>query len=310
MLRFAAEPSQGHFLFPYQARLDVPYLETPSAEEARAWCEPGDTLLVDWANPLAQNLSRLQKDFQLVVRVHDHEIFKGKINAVDWEGVDGIWVINPEFREAFLTRFPEQADKLFYLPNAVLPEQFVECRQDAKRIGFLVLDIKGRKRLDRALNIFRLLHTLDPEWELVVRTKLDNDRKRRRKFRKLRGLLRGLPVRFDAGTGKAPHIQDKSDISAFFEDMAVVLNTSEHEGFCYAVAEGALCGCLPVVWSWESGGAEQFWDPFVVQNRFQAIKAIMNYEPSPSYRQYVVDNFSADVLAPRLMSKLDEVLLA
>lgn len=301
MLRFAAEPGSGHFLHPYLTRLDAPFLESACAELVGQWCQPGDTLVVDWATGLARDLSYLDKAFRLVVRVHDHEIFKGKVDAVRWAGVDGIWFINPEFQAAFLERFPEQADKAFYLPNAVLPEQFNERPVTNKRIGFLVRDLKGRKRFDRALRLFRLLHTLDPEWELVVRTRPDENRKR---LRKLRGLLQGLPVRFDPGAAKEANIQGKEDISAFFEEVAVVLNTSDHEGFCYAVAEGALCGCRPVVWSWDSGGAERFWEPFVVGGFFQAVRAILTYRPSGDYRRYVAEHFSADVLAPRLLEEI------
>lgn len=303
MLRFAVEPGKGHFIYPYVVRLDAPVLSCASAEVVRQWCGPDDTLVVDWANELARDLSTLKKDFRLVVRVHDHEIFRGKVDVVDWEGVDRIWFINSQFQEAFLERFPEQADKSFYLPNAVLPEQFSERSVTAKRIGFLARFLRGRKRFDRAVRLFRLLHTLEPEWELVVRTLPAENRKR---LRRLRGMLRGLPVRFVTAADKADNIQGKEDISSFFGDMAVVLNTSDHEGFCYAVAEGALCGCLPVVWDWPSGGAERFWGPFVAHNAFQAVRAILSYQPSGGYRRYVEDHFSADVLVPQLLEEIGQ----
>lgn len=273
-----------------------------------------DVVIFEWGNDLtAQTLRHPEYPHgkvTTIVRVHDHEIKKradGKrrIDFIPWNKVDAAWFINKQVKADFFALLP--GVQSFFLPNCVDPQPFKQNKVSEKRIGLLTIYARKRKRLDRAILLMKDL----PDWELTIRCadyspETDGGPEH---LKSLKELAAGMPNvkwewRHDDFTRSGyPH----GDVADFWKDKAITLSTSAREGFGYNIAEGAMAGCMPVVWEWDYGRAFDFWEPFVVSNYNEAIKKVKSYHPSDEWRKYVMERFSPGVLVPALMKKIESI---
>jgi glycosyltransferase involved in cell wall biosynthesis len=261
-----------------------------------------DVIVFEWGNDLTAICVAKKLKTKVIVRIHDHEVRKNRIDAINWNNVDAVWFINREIQKQFLARYKKPS---FFLTNAIDTAPFRENITDNKTIGLLSIWARTRKRIDRAIKLMKLL----PDWCLVIRTapenpELDNDKEYIHKL----AYSAGANVHFEWRQPEFIHNgYGKEGVNKFFQDKDVVLSTSDHEGFHYTVGEGALCGSMPVVWDWDFGNASDFWKPFVHGSLEDMAKAISNYEPSGYYRNYVLQNFSPEVLYPALVEELNKL---
>jgi len=127
-----------------------------------------DVLWLEWANDLTALITEHRWIPKVVVRVHDHEIRDNRIQAVNWDNVDYIWFINRQAQEDFNKKLTVKC-KQFFLPNAFDPKPFTVNHVTNKHIGVLSIYSRPRKRLDRAIEVFKQLYKNDQEWEMTIR---------------------------------------------------------------------------------------------------------------------------------------------
>jgi len=256
---------------------------------------------LEWANDLTASLVDTPCKAKVMVRIHDHEIYQGRINFVNWNNVDAIWFINRDALQDF-KKLIEVKCKMFFLPNAI-EDEFTENIVDDYKIGFQSIFARPRKRIDRAIDVMRELKGTD--WTLTVRADPAGFWEY---YKPIVNSTEGLNVewdmrRVDMGT----YQEDKRDIDSFYADKSVVISPSEHEGFHYSIAEGMLCGCKPVVYNWEWGRAKDFWGKYVCNSVEEMAESIVNYKPSNSYRKFILDKFSPEALVPKLEKKIKQI---
>lgn len=273
-----------------------------------------DIVIFEWANDLTAQIINSEKfgalrsshNFKTVVRVHDHEVTKvfdgsRRIDWIHWGRVDKIWFINPGIQSLFIQLKGFQG-KTFFLPNAVDSKHFPESQMKQKKVGFLSIHYRERKRIDRVISIARLL----PDWLFYVRAHIPRPNEQfHEEYVKIRDMAVGVPNVIFEHRDAIPMIMggyDYADLKKWYADKAVILSTSDHEGFHYAIAEGALCGCMPVVWNWPT--SEVFWNQYVVNNIELAAATIANYKPSNAYREYIEKRFSPQKLVAELLAML------
>lgn len=306
-LLFVAKPNAENFIRNYTEFLPVnSLLVTDNPEQVFRREKHFDAVVYEWANDFTAKCIDFNKNKKPVfVRVHDHEVKNGRTKNIDWSRVKAAWFINKQVQANFLKLHPEV--KSFYLPNAVSPTGLNFCNKKAKKIGLLSIYCRPRKRIDRAIELAKLL----PDFEFVIRTDNGGSPECRFECERLVKMSESAPnVKWEFRPAE-PFIFNgygRKDVNDFFQDKAFVISTSEHEAFHYTVAEGALCGAIPVVYNWEFGGANDFWLNYCldrVENMAKFIRLISTSEEESKIfhtqaRQYVLDRFHPNVLIPEL----------
>jgi len=288
-MTIVAKPNADQFIYPYGDTVVGEYKKLHEAclKEPKA-------VVMEWANDMTAKLTQNKYPGRVTVRVHDHEVYAGRVDHVNWENVDNIWFVNEEVRQNFEKRIPDHGCKTFVLPNAILPQQFQEKEGDPYEIGMLCIFPKERKRINRALDLMAML----PEHHLTVRVDPSGNKVLYDKYIK-RIVQEGLNVTFEAHFFDHTKQKEKAEVSEFFKDKGWVLSTSEHEAFHYAIAEGALCGCEPLVYNWEFGDPYQFWGPFIFDTVQDMASHVQNSGPE-SARGFVVEHYDAKKLKEEL----------
>lgn len=324
-LLFISKPTAENFLLNYTGRINAfapgsRLLVTSDEIKAVDASQQYETIIFEWANDFtAQCLAYDYPGKNIIVRVHDHEVRKGRIHNIPWHKVHAAWFINREIEKQFRRQYPNV--ETFYLPNAIDPAPFHFNPDKEKKIGMLSLFARTRKRIDRAIEVMRYLQEIDPGWELHIKCHPDNPEYREGKnragnytYNELKAMSAALPVIWHPsnwkGSGPGWYGEDREEVNEFFQDKAVVLSTSEHEGFHYAVGEAALTGAMPVVYNWEFGNASQFWRPFVCHSTAAMAALIAEGAPGEMHRRYVLDRFSPDVLIQQLLEKIEKLAYA
>ena len=281
------------------------------ADEALKLIPQFDIVLFEWANDLTAQIINSEKfrelqsnhEFKTVVRVHDHEVTKvyadaRRIDFIQWGRVDRIWFINPAVQELFI-QLKGNRNKTFFLPNAVDSIYFTEKQTTEKKAGILSIYYRPRKSLWRVVEMAKAL----PDWSFYIRAHIPQPYEQfHEEYFKIKQLAEGVPNVIFEHRDVNNMIRggyDYKDLPDWYADKAVILSTSIHEGFHYAVGEGMLSGCKPIVFNWPTAG--EFWGKYVVNSIEHATNEIRNYRPSSSYRHYVWKRFDPVLLTKKLM---------
>jgi len=267
--------------------------------------KPYTHLIFEWANDLTGLCLQSPFKQKVIVRLHDHELRQNqdgyrRIDRINFSNVDAVWCVNKDVEREFKQVTNNQV-KTFSLPNAVDPAPFEENLSNQNKIGLLSIYARKRKRIDRAINLMRLL----PDWDLHIRCEADSPDEElgENHFQDLLKLSQIVPnVHWELRIADfVNNGYGQKDVNEFFQDKAIVLSTSDREAFGYSIAEGALCGAMPCVFKWPHGGADKIWRQYSHDSLEQMAEAIRRYKPSKEYRQYVLDNYSPNVLWPKLL---------
>ena len=307
---FVSKPEADNFALNYLNYMpECTKLVSRNMERINNQCiDEKEFIWLEWANDLTAQITQSRFNAKVIVRVHDHEISQNRIQNVNWDNVDYIWFINRQAQEDFNNKILVKC-KQFFLPNAFDPKPFTVNHVTNKHIGVLSIYSRPRKRLDRAIKIFRELHYKDQEWEMTIRvdpTGFTDE------YDRLRILSKDLPINWDTHIIElSSYGTDRSQVDEFFQDKAIVLSTSDHEGFHYAIAEGIACGCYPVVYDWEWGNAKDFWGDYVsieLAGRLQWFDCLQTsdkkiQEQKRAY-QYLSTKLHPTVLIPQLYKEI------
>lgn len=282
------------------------------ADKALQMIPKFDVVLFEWANDLTAKIINSEKfidlqvkhEFKTVVRVHDHEVTKKynenrRIDFIQWSRVDRIWFINTAVQELFI-QLKGERNKTFFLPNAVDSKYFKENQATERKAGLLSIHYRPRKSIGRVVEMAKAL----PDWSFYIRAHIPRLYEQfHEEYLKVKQLAEGVPNVIFEHRDVHNMIRggyDYGDLPDWYADKAVILSTSIHEGFHYAVAEGMLSGCKPIVFNWPT--ADQFWGNYVVNSIEHATNEIRNYRPSGSYRGYVEKRFDPVLLTEKLIT--------
>lgn len=294
---FISQPGADNFALPYLKEMDFKVLLSTDEDRIREAMQGHDIAWIEWGNDLCRRILEKPCPCKVMNRVHDWEIRMDKILEINYENVDLLWFINRDAMADFKSKLPKLNKPMFFLPNAVDVSLFKENISHNKKIGALSLNNQERKNYMRLARIYKKVYEIDNEWELEIRCDFNRDMQ---DFEQVANYLSGTKVLFTSHVLDMQNINDKTDVNKFFKDKSIVISTSNHEGFHYAIAEGMLCGCQPVVYNWEWGNARDFWNGCVYDSEDEMVNAILDYIPSTEYRQYVMDNFSSKKLTKDL----------
>jgi glycosyltransferase involved in cell wall biosynthesis len=269
-----------------------------------------DVVFCEWGLANAAWYSReLPAGKRLVVRIHAQEVRERARRfgaAIDHARVDRFIFVSEEVRAKALELWSWPAEKTIVIPNYVNEHEFTFDGRDKPR-SVLTLGILGivpsLKRFDRAVDLLEALvkrgveavlkvkghrpETLD---FMLVPDRADEMEGYYSLYRRLEAdeSLRGR-VTFEPWGG---------DVAGWYGRIDVILSCSDTESFHYALADGVLSGCYPVVWPWN--GASRIYDPgWVIEGLEAAVARIEQYVALPDSQRIAIAHSNRDLVISR-----------
>ena len=157
------------------------------------------------------------------------------------------------------------------IPNFVDVNRLNQDKMNSskKTIGIIGI-VPQRKRLDRALNLIKIILMKDPSWKLVIKGKDP----RNIEFMKAPNRAKEMEYYLDQFNRiESDPLLKKSvswdgystSIASWYRKIGFVLSPSDFESFHYSIADGVSSGAIPVIWPWE-GAKEIYTGDWLIQN--------------------------------------------
>lgn len=213
-----------------------------------------DLLWIEWADQAAVDLTNAPKLCPIVLRVHSFELFAPWFKSVHWAKVDAVIFVAEHVKEEALRICPEigKAGKITVIPNGIDPKAWVEGPRASNAFPTFawVGGISHKKGPDLFIAAaLEIIEQIDENARFLVAGEMQDGRYAPL-FRQL--ALMGFEKNFEV-MGQVDHAK----IRDVFHRADYVISTSPWESWQQAIAEGILCGCVPLVRKWP--GAENVW---------------------------------------------------
>ena len=220
-----------------------------------------DKIFCEWGLANAVWYSKNNQDNKPVyIRMHAQEIRERAQKfgrQIDTNNIEKIIFVSENIREQAINLFGYQKEQTKFIPNFVMDDEFYFSKR--KINNNIVLGLLGfvpqTKRLDRAVLLLDALRKSGVDARLSVK----GHRPEELEFMHAPSRVKELDYYYD--TYKMIDNLQLNDYVDFeewganvrdwYEKVDVILSPSENESFHYAVADGVLSGCLPVVWNWD-----------------------------------------------------------
>jgi glycosyltransferase involved in cell wall biosynthesis len=241
----------------------------------------GDYVFCEWGLANAVWHSKNKKEGKkLFVRIHAQEVRKKAAKfsrTTDASEVDNFIFVSPLIRQQALEIFGWDDKKTEVIPNGVKENRFYDPDREVNPVLGMVGIVPTTKRLDRALDLLAALNERGWEAKLYCKGHRPEDlpfmrapgrRQELAYYEELYKKIENDPnlngyVFFD-GWG--------NDVKQWYQKVSFILSPSDNESFHYALADGVMAGCIPVVWPWE-GASETYNSNWIVKN----INSAKNY---------------------------------
>ena len=255
-------------------------------------------------------LNMLGNKARVWVRIHDWELTNHEIlRSVEWNKAERIIFINPDTMDDFREKVQSDNRKHLFIPNGINEHQFPYQERQGFNREILMLSeyFQDRKEYPRALRVLGGIR--DYGFHLTIRAEPRGDYKF---CLKCRG---SLNADFAEPIIDKLRLTAKDDLIPEYAKADIVMSTSNHEGFHYVIAEGALCGCYPVVIDWEWGRAKEFWGGYVHEDvatmsqhliEWSALSNHAKQRESKEAREYVIRNFGLEATKKRILQAYND----
>ncbi|WP_027331190.1 glycosyltransferase family 4 protein [Marinimicrobium agarilyticum] len=249
-----------------------------------------DIIFCEWGLGNIRWYSNYKKPGQkLVVRVHRQEVQRLDYLCDSIEkNIDKYIFIAPYRYEEFVAKahMPRRKSKMIF--NSVDTDVITPSGRysDGFTIGMVGI-VPWGKRLDRAVEVLKLLWEKNKNFKLRVKGKKpnelpwmlnDNHKEEMERFEHLFNSINSEPwgknIIFD------PH---GNDMSNWYKKVDYILSVSDYEGSHQAVAEGMASGAFPLILPW--AGAETVYPKELI---FSGVEALVSFiSCNPDRKQYV-----------------------
>lgn len=287
-----------------------------------SWC---DRVFCEWglSNAVWYSKNNTSKK-PLFVRLHLQEINERARKfglRIEQENVTRYIVVSERVRKEAETLFGWEDDKSIHISNFVFDDEFLAAGREEKNLkGKVALGMVGvtpkRKRFDRAIDL--LLKLREGGYDATLKVK--GPRPEEYDFMQSGSRTSELEY-YEACYKKIENnalLQDRvefapwgNDMPLWYENVDYILSPSDFESFHYAVADGVLSGCVPLIWPWEEA-SNIYPAEWVVKDVLEAFGKIDDLEGKKmNMTNYVADN--RELVVSRygfrhVFSKLDSVL--
>lgn len=239
-----------------------------------------DVIIGEWARP--NNFwiqERARKDKRLIVRAHRYEVTVDFPRKIDMDRYFGGVVIVPWVGRALVQNFDWPSEKMVYIPNYVNSRYFHRPKLEGSEFTLGIVGITpDLKRLDLAIDLLERLRTDDLRYVLRVRGNLPSEHINWHKQPLQAEQWGSVLHRIESNPllRNAVHFdQPGRDMASWYQQIGVILSTSDLEGSHVALAEGIASGALPIARRWP--GIETLWpDGFIFDDLESAAQSVLS----------------------------------
>ena len=282
-----------------------------------------DVLLCEWGLANAVWYARNKQPHQrLVVRVHAQEVRPRAQkfgHALEHEKVDCFVFVTDWVRRQAIQMFGWPEEKTMVIPNFLLEDEYTfqnKTFSGAIHLGMVGI-IPGTKRLDRAVDLLEQLIALGQQARLHLKGPMPHDLP----FMQAPGRIKELKA-YDAIFARvenSPTLRGAlqihspgNNVAQFYGQIDHILSPSETESFHYALADGVLSGCHPIVWEREDA-ARIFSPTWIVHTTEDATQSIIDFRTRPDHERQKTLLANRNLLvsrygSSRIFSDLDQAI--
>ena len=316
--------TDGH----YVERDEWEWGEAKDLSRSESLYQASDIIFCEWglANAVWYAERNLEKK-PLYIRLHAQEVrqkarkFGSKIKI---ENVTKAIFVSETVRQSALKLWDWPIEKTMVIPNFVMDDEY-QITSNEKRVNAskqkIVLGILGivpsLKRFDRAISLVEQLTTQGYEVELRVK----GHRPETLDYMHAPGRKDELEYYYEQYNRieSDPLIKERvrfdpfgHDVAQWYQGIDCILSCSDSESFHYALADGVLSGCLPIVWPWE--GSEKIYPAeWLVSDYDDAIEKIVDIKNQSTRelnqvlrinREYIVKHYGQDAVFDAVSAEL------
>lgn len=246
----------------------------------------------------------------IYIRVHLQEInakalkFGKKIN---FDSITKIIFVSERVRDEYIKIFNVDIKKTVVIPNFVLDDEYIlnSKRQIGSQVTLgMVGIVPTRKRLDRAVSLLEML--IDSGIDAKLRIK--GHRPENLDF--MHGPARKEELdyyyKIYEEVDKNPKLKSLitfdewgNDVAIWYQDVDFILSPSDFESFHYALADGVLSGCTPIIWDWDEAKVI-YNDDWIVNSNEEAFNRTLiqiknsNFDTLKANRESIIKRYGKD----------------
>ncbi|NMT65218.1 hypothetical protein [Marinobacter orientalis] len=241
-----------------------------------------DYIFCEWGLANAVWHSKNKKEGKkLFVRIHAQEVRKKAEkfgHAIDAYQVDSFVFVSSLIREQAFELFDWPKSKTIIIPNGVKKNRFFKAGGKIGPFLGIVGIVPTTKRLDRALDLLEVLN--ERGWGAKLYCK--GQRPEELPFMQAPGRRQELTYYEELYKKIAnnPHLKGHvifdgwgNDVEQWYKKVDFILSPSDNESFHYALADGAMAGCIPLMWPWK-GAVETYTSEWVVKDNEEAVNRV------------------------------------
>ncbi|WP_225205315.1 glycosyltransferase family protein [Novosphingobium huizhouense] len=290
----------GHdmkFVEPYVSRLkaqghevrhdDCGWGSISDEQRSRRFAEWADIVFCEWGlGNAVWHSQNLPEGKRLVIRCHLQEVgerARGFGAQIAIDRVETVIFVSAGVRDQAVELFGWPVEKTVVVPNFVLDDEYAFHPPEPGEVIHLgmVGIVPQRKRFDRAVDLALELSRRGHRTSLQIKgprpetldfmrapTRVDELAYYREVYDRARHLeALGSELRFQPWG---------NDVSAWYRGIDHIVSCSDFESFHYALADGVLSGCHPLVWPWSE--AETIYSPdWLVEDVVQAADRVLAF---------------------------------
>lgn len=233
-------------------------------ETSHSLLSQADIIVCEWA--LGNSVwysNHTRPEQRLFIRFQRQEIETEFPNQINWGSVEKMVFTAPYFRTQAIEKFSIPSDKTIFIPNYVDTSRFALKKSSASKYTIGMLGIVPRlKRMDRALDILKIVRGQEPRFNLRVKGKMPDDHAWMLKREEEMNWYQEQFERIKSDPDLNGHVHFDAwgpDVPEWFTNINHILSVSDYEGSHQAVAEGAASGAIPTVVKWD--GADMIYPP-------------------------------------------------
>lgn len=232
-----------------------------------------DVVICEWAGSNAVWYSTHKRSGQrLIVRLHMFELRGWWMKNIRVEQVDRFIAVSELYRGLIVSELGVAEERVTLIPNAVSVADLDRPRIEGAeyRLGLIGI-VPLRKRLDRAVDLLRLLRAEDDRFTLHIRGRMPWEYRHEWRKPEQRESYLDLFSRIGADpVGEAVAFEPfGADMGNWYRKIGWVLSPSTTESFHLAPAEGMVSGGLPLLWD-RPGVRDIYGDEFVIDDAEEA----------------------------------------
>ena len=282
---------------------DIKFFSRGSDMEFKQLLHDSDIAWFEFCDRLAIEATKSPKLCKYVTRLHSYEMFTPMPGEVDWTKIDKLIYVSGIVHDYCTKKFNIPTDIATVINNGVNVNkyQIPENKKFNKKIAFIGF-MNYKKGPQMLLEAFRKIYEHDPEYTFHVAGEHQDERI----HLYFQQMAINLPFKI--------HWEGwQGDISKFLKDKDFIISTSLFESFQYALAEGMLQGCIPLVHNWI--GADAIYPTAHIFNTVdECVEMVKSFEAMENKkeayqeaREHIVNNFSFDRQIEQIRALLEEL---